>query len=455
MTRLPHQHLDALRTRLRADQVSTKTPDLQAHSRDESTHDPCLPDVVVFAESTEDVAQLLRYCNGARIPVVAWGAGTSLEANPMALRGGVVLDCSRMNTIVETRADDLQATVQPGVCHVELNRRLSRHGLFFPPDPGASCSIAGMVANNAAGIRGFKYGATRNWVLELKVALADGETIRTGTRAMRSASGYDLTRLFVGSEGTLGVFTEITLKLAGIPPEVSAATASFGSLAEASQAVVDLVQAGLTPTALELMDAVAVRQINAFKGLDLPEGPLLFLEFSGTTPAVAEDVELAQSVCEDRGCQRYQPAVGHAERDRLWDARHEAYYAAVADDPDRPSIITDVAVPVSHLPTLIGYAQDQLEAHGLSGPIHCHAGDGNFHVVAFYDEDRASAVHAFNQALVERALSVGGTATGEHGVGSGKIKFMEAEHGASYDWMRKVKELFDPNGILNPGKIFG
>ena len=454
MSRLSSQHLDALGARLRADQVSTTTPDLQAHCRDESTHDPCLPDVVVFAESTEDVAQLLRYCNEARIPVTAWGAGTSLEANPMALQGGVVLDCSRMNAIVEVRADDLQVTVEPGVYHTDLNERLSRQGLVFPPDPGAPCSIAGMVANNAAGIRGFKYGATRNWVLELEVVLAGGEVIRTGTRAMRSASGYDLTRLFVGSEGTLGVFTEITLKLAGIPPEVSAATASFESLADASQAVVDLVQAGLTPTALELMDAVAVRQINAFKNLQLPEGPLLFLEFSGTKPAVAEDVQLAQSVCEDRGCVRYQPAMGREERNRLWDARHEAYYAAVADNPDKQSIITDVAVPVSQLPTLIDFAQAQLDAHGLSGPIHAHAGDGNFHVVAFYDEDHASAVHAFNQALVDRALSVGGTATGEHGVGSGKIKFMEAEHGASYAWMREVKELFDPNGILNPGKIF-
>ena len=455
MGQLSTDRIDALRACLRDGQLSTTDSDLNAHSRDESTHEPCLPDVVVFAESTEDVAHVLSHCNGHRIPVTPWGAGTSLEANPMALRGGIVLDLSRMNAILDVRAEDLQVTVGPGVYHTDLNERLSRHGLFFPPDPGAPCTIAGMIANNAAGIRGFKYGATRQWVLQLEVVLANGEVIRTGTRAMRSSSGYDLTRLFVGSEGTLGVMTEAMLKLAGLPPEISAATASFESLNDASEAVVDLVQAGLAPTALELMDTVGVRQINAFKKLDLPEGPLLFLEFSGTEPAVAEDVELAKSVCEDRGCTRYQPAVGRQERDRLWDARHEAYYAAIADNPDKQSIITDVAVPISQLPALIDFTQSQLAQRGLSGPIHAHAGDGNFHTVVFYDEGARAEVDAFNQALVEKALSVGGTATGEHGVGSGKIKFMEAEHGASYAWMRKVKDLFDPNGILNPGKIFG
>lgn len=454
MGQLPNHHLEALLSQLRGDQVSTKATDLDEHSRDESTHPPCPPNAVVFAETTEDVARLLSYCHQAEIPVTPWGAGTSLEANPMALRGGIVLDVSRMNHILDVRAEDLQVTVEPGVYHTDLNDRLSRHGLFFPPDPGAPCSIAGMIANNAAGIRGFKYGATRQWVLQLEVVLANGEAIRCGSRAMRSSSGYDLVRLLVGSEGTLGVITEATLKLAGLPPEVSAATASFGSLSDASRAVVDLVQAGLTPTALEMMDPVAVRQINAFKSLDLPEGPLLFLEFSGTKPAVAEDVELARSVCKDRGCTRYQPAVGREERDRLWDARHEAYYAAVADNPEKNSIITDVAVPISQLPDMIDFAQETLDAHGLSGPIHAHAGDGNFHVVAFYDDSRAPDVQAFNQALVAKGLSVGGTATGEHGVGSGKIEFMDAEHGASYAWMRKVKDLFDPNGILNPGKIF-
>ncbi len=455
MGQLATEHIHAVRSRLREDQVSTTSTELAAHSRDESTHEPCLPDVVVFAESTEDVAHVVGYADGAKIPVTPWGAGTSLEANSMALHGGIALDLSRMNRILDVRAEDLQVTVQPGVYHTDLNGRLSRQGLFFPPDPGAPCTIAGMIANNAAGIRGFKYGATRQWVLQLEVVLANGEVMRCGSRAMRSSSGYDLVRLFVGSEGTLGVVTEATLKLAGLPPQISAATASFESLIDASEAVVDLVQAGLAPTALELMDTVGVRQINAFKNLDLPEGPLLFLEFSGTEPAVAEDVELAKSVCEDRGCTRYRPAVGREERDRLWDARHEAYYAAVADNPDKNSIITDVAVPISQLPAMIDFAQEALHARGLSGPIHAHAGDGNFHVVAFYDEERASAVQDFNQALVDKALSAGGTATGEHGVGSGKIKFMEAEHGASYTWMRKVKELFDPNGILNPGKIFG
>lgn len=436
--------------------VSVNASELRAHARDESAHDERPPDAIVYPRSGDDVSRILKFCDGQGVPVTPWGAGTSLEANPMALHGGLCLDVSHMREILEIRPEDLQATVQPGVVLQDLNERLSKHGLFFPPDPGAPCTIGGMVANNAAGIRAIKYGPTKEYVLRMEIVLANGEIIRCGTRAMRTSSGYDLLHLFIGSEGTLGVFTEITLKLEGIPPAVSAATAAFASLEQAAQTVVEMVQAGLAPAALELMDSVTMRDINAFKGMSLPETPTLFVEFSGNESAVAEDAELAREICESDGCTAYQMAVGREERDRLWEARHHTYYAAAAANPGKKAIITDVAVPMSSFPEIVQYAREQLNEHGLGGPIHGHAGDGNFHVGIFHEataEEKAKA-YAVNEALVLRAIELGGTATGEHGVGSGKIGFMESEHGESYRLMRRIKGLLDPNGILNPGKIF-
>ncbi len=447
--------LEALRKLLGPEKVSQNESELKVHARDEGGQIESPPDCVVYAESRDDVVKVLRFCNDEGIPVVPWGAGTSLEANPVALYGGVCLDLSRMNTIKELRPEDFQVTVEPGVVHYELNKRLSKHGLFFPPDPGAPATIGGIVANNAAGIQAVKYGSVKHYVLQLEVVLANGEVLRCGSRAMRSSSGYDLVHLFVGSEGTLGVFTEITLKLVGLPPEVSAAVASFPALEGATRAVVELVQAGLSPAALELMDPITVRDINAFKGLSLPEAPTLFLEFRGNGPEVAEDVRLARAICEGNGCTRLESVVGREARDRLWEARHHAYYASAAANPGKRAIITDVAVPISKFPEMVAFARRQLDAHGLSGPILGHAGDGNFHVGIFYgDEQERAKAQAVNEAIVLKALELGGTATGEHGVGVGKIKFMPREHGASYGWMRRIKELFDPNGILNPGKVF-
>jgi D-lactate dehydrogenase (cytochrome) len=456
MRAMTEAQLKTLKELVGPGKVSRNESELLVHARDESAHEEHPPDAIVYAESRDDVAKVLKFCNSEKIPVVPWGAGTSLEANPVAFYGGVCLDLSRMNEIVEIRPEDFQVTVQPGVIHYDLNKRLSKYGLFFPPDPGAPATIGGIVANNAAGVQAVKYGSVKHYVLKLEVVLASGEIITCGTNAMRSSSGYDLVHLFVGSEGTLGVFTEITLRLVGIPPEVSAAIASFPELRQATRAVVEVVQAGLSPAALELMDPITVRDINAFKGLKLPEMPTLFLEFRGNGPEVAEDVRLTQEICESNGCARYQSVLGREERDQLWEARHHAYYASAAANPGKRAIVTDVAVPISKFPDMVEFARRKLEEFGLNGPILGHAGDGNFHVGIFYSdtlEERAKA-HAVNDAIVLKALELDGTATGEHGVGVGKIKFMQQEHGASYEWMRQIKELFDPNGILNPGKIF-
>lgn len=456
MKALSQPHLEQLRALLGADRLSQNASELAAHARDESAYGEFPPDVVCYAQSTEDVSKLLRFCNAEKIPVTAWGAGTSLEANPVAVRGGVCLDLSRMKQILDLRPQDFQATVQPGVVLQELNQRLSKHGLFFPPDPGAPCTIGGMVANNAAGIQAVKYGPTKHYVLRMEIVLASGDVIHCGTHAMRTSSAYDLLQLFIGSEGTLGVFTAITLKLAGIPPEVSAATASFRQLDQATQTVVQIVQAGLSPAALELMDPVTVRDINAFKGLRLPEAPTLFLEFRGSGAEVKEDVRLAHEICKANGCIAHQEAMGRDERDKLWEARHHAYYASAAANPGMRAIVVDVAVPISKFPEMVELARRALTEQGLNGPILGHAGDGNFHVGIFYHDspEGKSKADAVNDRIVFRALELGGTATGEHGVGVGKVRFMEREHGASYGWMKQIKHLLDPNGILNPGKIF-
>jgi len=450
------RQLVQLKSLLEAAQISQNPSELAAHARDESAHGEFPPDVIVYAHSRQDVSKVLRFCNEEKIPVTPWGAGTSLEANPVAIHGGICLDLSRMNQIIEIRPEDLQVRVGPGVILQELNKRLSKHGLFFPPDPGAPCTIGGMIANNAAGIQAVKYGPTKNYVLKMEVVLANGDVIHCGTNALRTSSGYDLIHLFIGSEGTLGVFTQITLKLAGLPREVSAATASFSELAQATKTVVEIMQTGLSPAALELMDPITVRDINAFKGLSLPELSTLFLEFRGNGPEVAEDVKVAQEICQANGCKSYQIAMGREQRDKLWEARHHAYYASAAANPGKRAIITDAAVPISRFPDLVEFSRQKLAEHGLSGPILGHSGDGNFHVGIFYEDTplgKAKA-DAVNDAIVFRAIELGGTATGEHGVGIGKIRFMEAEHGRSYELMKQIKKLLDPNGILNPGKIF-
>ncbi|MBI1729898.1 FAD-binding oxidoreductase [Candidatus Acetothermia bacterium] len=456
MKALAKMQLTQLKGLFSEEQISQNASDLAAHARDESAHEESPPDVIVYVQSADDVSKLLKFCNKHGIPVTPWGAGTSLEANPVAIHGGVSLDLSKMNQIIDLRPEDLQVTVQPGIVLQELNKRLSKHGLFFPPDPGAPCTIGGMVGNNAAGIQAVKYGPTKNYVIKLEVVLANGDIITCGSNAMRTSSAYNLLHLFVGSEGTLGVFTEITLKLAGIPPEVSAATASFPDLSKATSTVVELVQSGLSPAALEIMDPVTVRDINAFKGLKLPEVPTLFLEFRGNGPEVTEDVRVSQEICMSNGCKDYRVAMGREERDKLWEARHHSYYASAAANPGMRAIVVDVAVPISKFPEMVEHARRVLADKRLNGPILGHAGDGNFHVAIFYKDEpkEKSKAHEVNDSIVFRALELGGTATGEHGVGIGKIHFMETEHGKSYKLMKQIKDLLDPKGILNPGKIF-
>ncbi|MCS7198590.1 MAG: FAD-binding oxidoreductase [Candidatus Bipolaricaulota bacterium] len=450
--------LQELRALLGPERVLTGESELLIHARDESHHPEHKPDAVIYPQSAEEISQILRFANERKIPVTAWGAGTSLEANPVPIYGGIVLDLSRMNRILAIYPEDLQAVVQPGVLHTELNQKLSKYGLFFPPDPGAPATLGGMVANNAAGIQAIKYGATKDYVLALEVVLANGEILRVGNRAMRTSSGYNLVGLFVGSEGTLGIFTEITLRLVGIPPAVSAATAAFPALEQAAQAVVQIVQSGLDPAALELLDPDCIRAINYLKNLKLPQQPTLFLEFRGhALEVVRDELCLAQEICQQNGCTHFSSALGHEERNKLWEARHHLAYAAAALNPGKRAIAVDVAVPISHFPSMVAFARHKLAEYNVNGPVFGHAGDGNFHVGIFYnpeDPDEKARAQAANEAIVFRAIELGGTATGEHGVGVGKIKFMRTEHGASYDLMRQIKKLLDPNGILNPGKIF-
>ncbi|MCS6937344.1 MAG: FAD-binding oxidoreductase [Candidatus Bipolaricaulota bacterium] len=458
MARLTTADLQTLEELLGPGRVLTGESELSIHSRDESHHPEYKPEAVIYPQDAQEISKILAFANERKIPVTAWGAGTSLEANPVPVCGGIVLDLSRMNQILAIYPEDLQAVVQPGVTRVAFNQKLAHYGLFFPPDPGADCTIGGMVANNAAGIQAIKYGATKDYVLALEVVLANGEVLRVGNRALRTSSGYDLVHLFVGSEGTLGIFTEITLRVAGIPKEVSAATAAFPTLEQAAQAVVQIVQSGLEPAALELLDPDCIHAINYLKNLSLALQPTLFLEFRGhALEVVRDDLRFAQELCEQNGCTHFSSALGREERDRLWEARHHLAYAAAALNPGKRAIAVDVAVPISKFPFMVEFARQKLTEHRVNGPIFGHAGDGNFHVGIFYnpeDPDEKARAQAANDAIVFRAIELGGTATGEHGVGLGKIKFMRAEHGASYDLMRQIKRLLDPHNILNPGKIF-
>ena len=420
-------------------------------------HAPHPPDAVVFPKNRDEVVEILRFANGRGVPVVPFGEGSSLEAHTIPLHGGISLDTGQMEEIVEIRPEDFVARVQPGVTHGKLNAGLKEHGLFFPVDPGWDASIGGMAATNASGTNAVRYGAMRDQVLGLEVVLADGAVMRTGGMAMKSSAGYNLTGLFVGSEGTLGVFTEITLRLYPIPEYVLAARVVFPDIERAGRAAVAMIRSGMQIGRVELVDARTVEAVNAYKGTSYAVEPTLFLEFNGSEVSVERDVEVARRISESEGSAAFEFEADEAGRERLWEARHEAGLAVRDLYPAKNPMTTDVCVPISDLPEALRHARDTIGSHGLDGAILGHVGDGNYHAVFPVDpdddEDLARA-EKVNAEIVDYALARGGTSTGEHGIGSGKTKHLEKEHGDSMFFMRELKRLADPNGIMNPGKVF-
>jgi len=428
-----------------------------AHAQQESYHAPHPPDLVAFPRDTAEVAAIVRICAEAGTPIVPYGAGTSLEGNTSALNGGVSIDFAQMNAVLAVNAEDLDCRVQPGITRKQLNAQLRGTGLFFPIDPGADASIGGMTSTRASGTMAVRYGTMRDNVRALEVVLADGRIIRTSTRAPKSAAGYDLTRLFVGAEGTLGVITEITLKLHPVPEAISAAVSPFAALEGAVATAIAVIQAGIPVARLELLDEVMIRGVNAHAGLGVPEQPTLFLEFHGTPTAVAEQAAAAQEIARDTGAAAFQWTSKPEERSRLWGARDNTLYAGLGLRPGSRAMITDVCVPVSRLAECLIETKRDITQSGLIAPIVGHVGDGNFHTLILVDPqapEEIARAEALHQRIVLRALALDGTCTGEHGIGEGKIAFLERELGDAVELMRMVKRAFDPKGIMNPGKIF-
>jgi len=451
---------DAAIAELRArfgDRCSTAASVREQHGKDESWHQPAPPDAVVFARSTEEVSDAVRICAAHKVPIVPFGTGTSLEGGVAALRGGVCIDVSQMNRVVRVSVEDLDCTVEAGVTRKALNEHLRDTGLFFPIDPGADASLGGMAATRASGTNAVRYGTMRENVLSLTVVLPDGRIVRTARRSRKSAAGYDLTRLFVGSEGTLGVITEVTLRLYGIPAAISSAMCSFPSVKAAVDTVIQTIQSGIPVARMELADELQMKAFNLYARLGLAEAPTLWLEFHGTDASVAEQAEMVQAIAAEHGGEGFRWTTSPEERRKLWQARHDAAYAGKALRPGAQLWATDVCVPISRLADCIVGTQEDVKASFLMAPIVGHVGDGNFHLTIILDPKdprEIAEANRLNDRLVARALSMDGTCTGEHGVGYGKIDFLTAEHGGDVlSVMRAVKKSIDPDGIMNPGKI--
>lgn len=441
------------------ERLSTNAALREQHSHGEDTQPPVLPDAVAFIETTEEAARLLALCNQEHVPLVAWGAGTSLEGHVTPARGGITLDMSRMTKILGVSQPDMDCRVEAGVTRAQLNTHLRDSGLFFPVDPGTSaCTIGGMCATRASGTNAVRYGTMRENVLGLTVALADGRVIKTGGRVRKSANGYDLTRLFLGSEGTLGVITEIQLRLHGIPEAVSSATCQFADLAGAVDSVIAILQMGIPVARMELLDDVQMEACIRHSKLEgLSPAPTLFFEFHGTEASVAEQAQMAEEIAGAHRGHGFRWATDPAERGKLWQARHDAYWAGLALKPGHKGIATDAIVPISRLTEAVVGVKQDIAASGLTAPIVGHVGDGNFHTVILVppEPDGLERAWALDQKIVARALSLGGSCSGEHGVGIGKREFLLQEHGPeALAVMRSVKQALDPRGILNPGKIF-
>ncbi len=437
--------------------VSTGASNLDLHAKDESYHEPRRPDVVVWPQTTADVVAVVKLAGERGYAVTPWCAGTSLEGNPIPVKGGIVLDFNEMNRVLEVREKDLQVDVEVGIQYRELNNQLRHFGLFFPPDPGAWASLGGMIGNNASGVRTVAYGATRDCVLGLEVVTAQGDVLKLGSRAIKSSSGYDLLRLMIGSEGTLGIATRATLRLKGLPPEYLTVVATFPTVHAACEAVSDTIRYGLNPAALELMDEAVVAEINRDQKMSLDEKPMLFLEFHNVNQSALESqFELVEAVLEEHGALKIEKGVGADERVRLWEVRHGALESIKRNHPGKTVLLVDTCVPISRYAEMVDKAKEAVAREGATGFFWGHAGDGNLHLGLMYDATDGAAkagVQRVNRTVVEHSLAVGGTCTGEHGVGVGKLPFVEAEHGIALGYMRRLKDALDPQGILNPGKM--
>jgi D-lactate dehydrogenase (cytochrome) len=441
------------------DRVTAAPAVREHHSRGESYHTPAAPDLVAYPRSTEEISTIVRAASERDVPIVAFGAGTSLEGQVLALRGGLCIDLTQMNQVLRVSVEDLDATVQAGVTHRQLNRQLANTGLAFFVDPGADATLGGMAATGASGTNAVRYGTMRENVRGLTVVLADGHVITTGGRARKSSAGYDLTRLFVGSEGTLGVISEITLRLHPLPEAVAVAVCSFPTIDAAVQTVIATIQLGVPVARIELLDDVMMDAINNFSKLAYPPQPTLFFEFHGTSDReVGEVAETVQGLATDHHGSGFEWVTRLEDRNRLWRARHDSYYASLALRPGAKAWTTDACVPISSLADSIVAAKCDLEASLLVGTLVGHVGDGNFHMLYLVDPDspeEMAEARRLNERLVTRAIEMGGTCSGEHGVGVGKMRYLPKEHGDAVETMRAIKRALDPKGLMNPGKILG
>lgn len=452
---IPAAALDALRNVL-GPRLSTTYADRDAHAGSETFHRAPPPDAVAWPLSTAEVSAVLKICNEHLVPVVGWGAGTSLEGHALAVRGGLTLDLTRMNRVIEVRAGDMLAIVEPGVTREDLNRELRATGLMFPIDPGANATLGGMAATRASGTTAVRYGTMQPNVLALEVVLADGRVIRTGSRAAKASNGYDLTGLIVGSEGTLGIITELTLKLHGQPEDVAAGVCAFATLEDAVGCVAMTMQAGIPMARIEFMDPMAMKAVNLHLGSDYPLLPHLMVEFAGSPDGVRANAAAFGELAAEFAGQGFAWATSLDERNRLWAARHASYWATLKLRPGATGVVTDACVPMTELPGQVAAADADMKAAGIMGDIVGHVGDGNFHTLMLVDPGNADEIaqaKALARRMAERALAVGGTISGEHGIGLGKRGLMEAEHGAAWQVMGAIKRALDPNGILNPGKV--
>jgi D-lactate dehydrogenase (cytochrome) len=447
--------IDALEPLL-GDRLSRSKPDLEAHGGSETHFPPAPPDAVAYPRDTAEVSALVKICAAHGCPVIPFGTGTALEGHTLAVRGGVTVDMKNMNRILEINAEDMDVIVQPGLTREELNTELRTTGLFFPVDPGANASLGGMASTRASGTTAVRYGTMRDNVMGLEVVLADGRIIRTGSRARKSSAGYDLTALFTGAEGTLGLITELTLKLQGQPEAISSAICAFDDIDNAVQAVIATIQTGIPMARIEFIDAETTRACNAYSGETMPETPHLMVEFHGSDAGVAEQAERFGEIVADMGGTGFRWATKTEDRNALWDMRHKAYYACLALQKGATALVTDVCVPISRLAEAVAQTRADIAASGMAGPILGHVGDGNFHAILLVDPGDAKSLataKSLSGRMVERALGMGGTVTGEHGVGMGKLDYMQSEHGTAWGVMSDLKRTLDPNNIMNPGKM--